>query len=286
MKRAKAELALFVAITTIPARLPRVSQTILSLAAQSRPPQKILLSAPMQFRRFPNASMNLSLVKAQLGKSVKGVAAAALLETHVCDQDYGPGTKLLCVMDRLDELSQQLQQLGTSSVAVLADDDREYKPTALQLLEKALLRPGLPSSAIAYSFTTYMLPGTSISIGQGADIFALPLGDLGTRAAALSFFELCLSVDERFYFHDDVWISLYLAHVRGVPVCDIVSSLPASEKVPLTSSLFHVLWARWKHCCARIMPEWRLSDGRVPQDRTSPDSTFWIPFGWTTAGSP
>lgn len=45
-------------------------------------------------------------------------------------------------------------------------------------------------------------------------------------------------VDERFYYHDDVWLSLYLHDVKGIPTCDIVDRIndasrgdgPASDR--------------------------------------------------------
>ena len=124
------------------------------------------------------------------------------------------------------------QPLGTRSVVVLADDDREYKPTALSLLEKAMLRP-FPSSDLAFSYTTYTLPGapgcshaahhawhllrhlasdacadgsgvlewftalpsgTQISVGQGADLFAIPMEALATRASVERYFQVLVLV--------------------------------------------------------------------------------------------
>ena len=101
------ELALFVAITTIPARLPHVIPTILSFAAQLRPPQMILLSAPEHFTRFPGVTANLSIVPAQLAKhgSVAAKHALNILKTVICERDDGPGTKLLCVLPHLYALA-------------------------------------------------------------------------------------------------------------------------------------------------------------------------------------
>jgi hypothetical protein len=218
------KVAFFVAITVIPARLPRLGQTVLSFANQRYPPHRILVSAPRQFTRFPGQTANLSLVKAQLRRSNDRSAelALSLLETHVCDHDDGPGTKLLCVLERLRNLA-HMQPLGITSVAVLADDDREYKPTALHLLERAMHHS--PIGAYAFSYSTYTLPGTPITIGQGADLFAMPVSALATRGAMRTYYSLCRSVDERFYFHDDVYISLFLADVRGVAVRNVVSTL-------------------------------------------------------------
>ena len=223
-------VALFVAISTIPARLPNAHLTILSLAAQTSAPRKILLSAPHTYLRFPGKLADLSLVREKLQTSVHREArhALALLETHICERDDGPGTKLLCVLERLHTLAQSLPLGSGEPMVVLADDDRQYKPNALRLVSTAVLhRSPHPPAALAYSFNTYPLPQASptVSIGQGADLYAIPLRALGSVESVRHFFELSLGVDNRFRFHDDVWLSLYLSDVRGVPACDVISRL-------------------------------------------------------------
>lgn len=225
-----ASVALFVAISTIPARLPGVGLTILSLAAQTSPPRKILLSAPRSYLRFPGKVADLSLVHKQLQSSSHREAPRALelLETHTCERDDGPGSKLLCVLERLHTLAHELPLGAGEPMVVLADDDRQYKPNALRLVSTAVShRSPHPPAALAYSFNTYPLPQASptVSIGQGADLYAIPLRALGSTESVRHFFELSLGVDPRFRFHDDVWISLYLSDVRGVPACDVISRL-------------------------------------------------------------
>ena len=66
----------------------------------------------------------------------------------------------------------------------------------------------------------YTLPDSSplLHVGQGADLFALPLGPL-LRHSPRAYFEAALEVDDRFRYHDDVWISAFLYDVAAVSVC-------------------------------------------------------------------
>ena len=172
-------LSLFVSITTVPARLPEVGLTVLSFASQRKAPRKVLVSAARRYERFPDGTANLSVVHAQLRECGHPDAefALSLLETHVCERDDGPGTKLLCVLHRLEELVEALPREAHDPMVILADDDRRYRPSALQLLETAVrLSPRRPPAAMAYSFFTYKLPLTDVNIGQGADLYAMCAG--------------------------------------------------------------------------------------------------------------
>jgi hypothetical protein len=111
---------------------------------------------------------------------------------RTCEADDGPGTKLLCALSRFLELC---SSAPATSALVLADDDREYKPTALTLLASALHRAPL----FAYSFMRYTLPDSGgLNVGQGADLFALPFVTLRAPHTVRAYFEAALSVDDRF----------------------------------------------------------------------------------------
>ena len=220
-------------MASIPQRLHLVDKTVQSFARQSLPPELILLVLPHKYTRWPLIEPNLTLVHSH-----------PLLEIRRCPMDDGPGTKSLCALPRLAELLRSSGDGGethsgpSNAILVLADDDREYKPGALALMADAILYHAAASARMtssklnqklsaaesaalalrAFSFHTNMLPNSHIGnhtrpliVGQGADLFALPLGALlsydglwVSRAAAMrSFFELACSVDRDFYFHDE-----------------------------------------------------------------------------------
>ena len=152
------------------------------------------------------------------------IHAHPLLEVRTCEADDGPGTKLLCALSRFLELC---SSAPATSALVLADDDREYKPTALTLLASALQRAPL----FAYSFMRYTLPDSGgLNVGQGADLFALPFATLRAPHTVRAYFEAALSVDDRFRYHDDVWISAYLADAAATSVCHVPTiDIPAAN---------------------------------------------------------
>lgn len=205
----KPDTALIVSIASIPQRIHLVDKTVKSFVRQTLPPARILVVVPLSFRRWPGLTANITRIQHH-----------ALLEVHTCDQDDGPGTKLLCALPRAAELWRgELAAKGTLAALVLADDDREYKPTALSLMAAAFRDSA--GSERAFTFLRYELPGSGgLQIGQGADLFAVPLAPL-LRLDVKLFFEVACSVDERFRYHDDVWISALLQDVAGVRVCPV-----------------------------------------------------------------
>ena len=61
------------------------------------------------------------------------------LERIACDADYGAGTKLLCALPRVRELSQSALYAATTPYVVLVDDDWMYRPWTLRRVEQAAL---------------------------------------------------------------------------------------------------------------------------------------------------
>ena len=222
-------LRLFISIASIPQRLHLVDKTVQSFAKQTFPPEKILLVLPYKYTRWPSLQPNTSLVHKH-----------ALLEIHRCETDDGPGTKSLCAIPRLAAIlgvswtswpARAIQKPGTrtNAVLILADDDREYKPSALALMADCMLHSRRFASDVsvsaeamtlsadgsaaraaaltghssalalrAFSFATNPLPNSQVTkdasvpsliVGQGADLFALPL-DAILRHDMRAYFEL------------------------------------------------------------------------------------------------
>ena len=212
-----APLRMFVSIASIPQRLHLVPNTVKSMAAQTFPPERVFLVLPYRFTRWPTVSVNLSLVVQPIHP---------LLQICRCERDDGPGTKVLCVLPHLRRALGPDVELQRNVCLILADDDREYRHTALALVRDAWLRAALAPRA--FSFQTYVLPNSgradvadsALMVGQGADLFALPFAALVSHDLR-RFFELACSIDSSFYFHDDVWLSAYLQDVARVAVCPV-----------------------------------------------------------------
>ena len=86
---------LFVALTTIPPRAgPMLQRSVDSIFRQHRLPDKVIVSAAAQYKRFGNASVDLSRL----------THPSPRLERLSHCEDRGPGTKLLCALPRLRQL--------------------------------------------------------------------------------------------------------------------------------------------------------------------------------------
>ena len=79
---------LYVAMTTIPPRMTKrhLKQAVDTVLAQTRPPDKVLVSASRKYARFPGPIPDLSSILPSNHK---------LVETITCEVDMGPATKLL-----------------------------------------------------------------------------------------------------------------------------------------------------------------------------------------------
>jgi hypothetical protein len=209
---------LFVAITTIPPRAGApLQRAVDSIYRQRRMPDALVVSAAARYRRFADASVDLSTLGAREGLQL----------ISACD-DHGPGTKLLCALPRLRQLAARHSGAsgGASSraFAVLLDDDLRYKPWALDYLE-GVIREDANGERHAYSYDVYTLtPGghavvgglyRGLLVGAGHALFAMRLSLLD---GIEDFFDCVHALEPRSTYHDDVVISMFLQDVRGVPI--------------------------------------------------------------------
>lgn len=195
-----AAIPLYVGMTTLPSRLAFVRDTIESLLAQQKRPDRIFLSLPKISAR-EKCSYELPSWIAEY---------FPILEVVECDIDYGPGTKALGCLDRL----------APDGCLVLADDDMVYKPFFLDILyREAVAHPGT-----ACSFYTY--PSSNIIVGQGADGFCMMVRDLGGM-----YDYGCRSIrNPQLRVVDDLWISAYLKS-RGIRVESLKHKIPDNQLV-------------------------------------------------------
>ena len=174
---------LLVSIATVPGiRESRmVGEAVQSLLRGSHVPERIVIVAPRFFTRFSNR-VNFTRLRGQFLGNLQRV------EMRYCAQDYGPGTKLLCALP-------VLRRLATAPniwSLVVADDDKYYKPWALEGLVATIAQAPSTRFAFSYLVNDLWLRGKlnptlmaravrrrpDLRMGQGADLMAIPAGAL------------------------------------------------------------------------------------------------------------
>jgi hypothetical protein len=243
---------LIISVSTIPPRAHLLGRMLARMRLQTRRPDRLLVSVPSVFRRFPNATVNVSALRSAFISDQEMASAGSRTAGRLqfllgrCD-DTGPGTKLLCPLPML--LAEQAAPHGRHGAkgartpwVVLVDDDVVYKEWALAVLERAIMNHS--TGCGAFSFDTFTLnnegrqvvagSAEGLHVGQGHAMFALRLdalqaaravaaGERGARDLA-SFYRCLLGAEPRAFFHDDVWISWWLSNrtsVHAGRVCKI-----------------------------------------------------------------
>ena len=171
---------IYVSISTIPARIKNLNQSVQSLLNQTQKPDKIFINIPFKYKRFSETINDDQIPKFD----------SNLVEITRCD-DSGPGTKLLG----------SLSKLGKNSLLILADDDQEYEN---YMIEKFFyFYSQEPNNA--YSF--YVHPLGQFGIGQGADGFAINTNHLD---GIQNFYDKIVKNYKELFLYDDLWISFFL----------------------------------------------------------------------------
>ncbi len=208
-------LLLIVGLAVVPPRQPLLAGTIGALLSQDRPPDHILIAAPSSYTRFEQPlgyQRWLRTTARSLSRSDTTV------EVVRCLRDDGPGTKLLCTQRRARAIAAGRPE---PAYLVLVDDDQLYAVWALRSIEAALLRHGNQSVSL-YIYTAGGRQGRTwgglLHVGQAADMLAMPLASL-VPSQVDAFYHHLLAYDERFFFHDDLWISMLMQDALRLPVC-------------------------------------------------------------------
>lgn len=179
-----------VSITSLPSRISRIRPCLESLLSGTLVPDKILLPLPKwsDRERAPYVLPDFLKDNDFAGRIVEVVDAA---------RDWGPGTKLLGALTSIPD----------SCHLVVADDDVRYKPNFLDGIVSAQRR----DNDTSFSYYTYNLDG--LTIGQGCDGFSFYSPNLDR---ILPFAEKHV-MGTKLFFHDDFWISFFLA-TKGISV--------------------------------------------------------------------
>ena len=175
---------IYVSISTITQRVKYINKAINSLLKQTKKPDKIFVNIPHKFKRF-----NEIIEETQIPKF-----NSSIVEVTRCE-DYGPGTKLLGSLNKLEE----------DSLLILADDDHTYKDYMIEKFFYFYSKE--PNSA--YSFFVY--PIENFPVGQGADGFAINTNHL---KGIKTFYEKVVKDYKELFLNDDVWISYFLYFLK------------------------------------------------------------------------
>lgn len=184
---------LIVSITTLPSRIAEMRPSLESLLANRQRPDKIFVPLPA-----------ISL-REKCGYTLPDFLRSSdfcgdIIDVVPVERDWGPGTKLLGALNRL----------LADTCLVVADDDVRYRPDFLHGLATAQAA----DHGASFSYHTYINDG--VTIGQGCDGFSFWTPNLDGIAA----FAATYVKDTPLLFHDDLWISFFLA-TRGIAIKEI-----------------------------------------------------------------
>ena len=104
------------ALSCIPTRFDNLNLTINSLQNQTFKPDKIFLSVPYKFKRFPELKVNIDKLKNLISDN---------LEIIRCD-DFGPGTSVMGPLERLKDYD----------CIILVNDDHIYDKKMCEIFIK------------------------------------------------------------------------------------------------------------------------------------------------------
>ena len=175
---------IYISLTTIPQRIKDLNKSVESLLKQSQKPDKIFINIPLKYKRF-----NEIIDDDQIPKFDDKI-----IEITRCE-DYGPGTKLLGSLNKLEK----------NSLIILADDDNIYED---YMIEKFYHYYSIAPEN-AYSF--YVHPLGNFGIGQGADGFAINTNHL---KGIKKFYDIVVKDYKELFLYDDLWISYFLYYFK------------------------------------------------------------------------
>ena len=228
MPAAMTDNPVIVSITSLPSRLARIRPCLESLLGGSRVPDKILLALPPFSAREHAPYVLPDFLK-------DDEFCRQIVEVVSTDRDWGPGTKLLGVLDVIPQ----------PCYLVLADDDVRYKPDFL----RGLVDAQACDRSSSFSYFTQRVPG--LSYGQGVDGFGIWSPNIsGIRSFAETHVD-----GTNLFFHDDLWISFFLTAKKGVPIKSLAH---LTDGGTIYESLHHIN--------ALHLLEGSLSRGRLDRD--------------------
>jgi hypothetical protein len=196
-----ADAPIYVSFTTLPSRIGRIRDTIESLLSQTVVPDKIFVSIPHRSLREDCGYILPEWLTSNVLPRVEVVR---------CSRDYGPGTKLMGCLSRIDR----------PACLIIVDDDLKYSPFVIERLYHAQMRQRQSS------FSFYVYRFGPLMIGQGADGFSFHTPNL----AGIEAFADAALQNRALFVTDDLWISAFLNN-KGIRIKSLRPLMAAGEVV-------------------------------------------------------
>ena len=191
---------IYVSTSTIPQRIKSLEKSIKSLLNQNKKPDKVFINIPYKYRRFSETIKDHEIPKFD----------NSIVEITRCE-DYGPATKLLGSLDKLEK----------NSLIILFDDDHIYENYMIEKFFHFYTK----SPNNAYSF--YVHPLGKFGIGQGADGFAINTNFLG---GIKNFYNKIVKDYKELFLYDDLWISYFLYFFKKNKVLSLQNHLKKDKE--------------------------------------------------------
>jgi len=172
-------------MTTIPSRFQSVYRTVDSLLQQTYKPESIIVNIPKTYGFSFNG---ISIPEHDISEFIKRYESSGKVRVNRVDEDYGPGTKLLGVLD--------CAEISDDSYIVLVDDDMIYED---------FLKEYIRYTKKHEVFSSCILHHEGLMIGQGLNAFVI-------RKNLLKQFKQyynCIKGNVFLKHHDDLYISYY-----------------------------------------------------------------------------
>ena len=194
-----------VSLTTMPSKFDNLHLTIDSILCQTVLPNKIIINIPKKYNfRMNNSEISLDKINEFIDKYSKFNVYINLI-----DKDYGPGTKLLGLLNSsiIDTHN------DSNTYIILVDDDVIYKPFMIEHFDNNIKSNNIEvASFYVYDLDTIKMGigNEIIQIGQGVDGFLIKLSALDKF---LTYYNL---IQEQDYinYHDDFYISYFFYLIK------------------------------------------------------------------------
>jgi len=182
-----------ISLSTIPSKFDYLHLTINSLINQTILPSKIVIN----ISKIYNFRMNNLEIPLEKINNFRNEYSKYNIFINLIDEDYGPGTKLLGLLN--SDVIKNSEIDVSNTYIILVDDDLIYKPYMIEHFDNYIK---LNNNIDCASYYVY---NSDFKIGQGADGFFIKFNTLDNF---LKYYDIIK--DEMYVkYHDDFFISFY-----------------------------------------------------------------------------
>ena len=206
---------IYLSIAVIPGREDKLERCLKTIMKQDVLPKKIFICTCTNYKRFPDKTYNKEL---HLNKYLEKTDLFELLESDI---DYGPATKLIMPLSKLQNLDNK------EDVYILtADNDNEYQNYFVNTFYNCAERK-LPKLI----WTGYAEQrGKPMATAFGADGILIPLNELDNY---MKYYEIVTNHCNEWFYHDDFIVYTYFYYkkfeIRKTPHLSKIVNEPWDE---------------------------------------------------------